>query len=783
MRKLLTCFFAIMVVAPSAFAADGAVSRVQASGTDGRVTNETGRTGANSSRATSRPGVTTVAEPASTNTIVRSTVSRVFTGESETPAPNIVSRTGSNVVPRASTLNRNDVNAARSNLEETVKTVGRNQRVSSASINSDPAVRRAGLVLRPSTAEVGGRATIDEFGTQTGSNIDEAVRNRGFRAAAVTAESIAQATEKLEQTAALNKSCQDQYNECMDQFCAVIDANQGRCSCSSNLSKYTKVEDAVKDANTQLNEVAQRIRYVGLSADEIRAIMTETEAEAALNGTQDTSETRNMLAEIEDLIRDPVSATATYSADATLTGLDMELDFSADGDMFSLDFLDTGNTSSFSNLRGAELYKAARSRCNTVLQQCKSAGATTTQITGNYDLAIDKDCIAYEQGLTKMNETLVSNVRSANRMLQKARLAVLQNKNQYDAKGCIGALETCMKDDMVCGDNYYKCVDPTKKYIDENGQVVLGQNISKITDFMETYNNASVAGTGDNNQSFLETAYAAKIDDDCTDGSCIAKYLLQKIGTKQNVTDEGLCRAVLDKCQAYTYNGETYKPYNDVVVNYIQRAMVNIRAAQRNIIAEYASSCMLDIANCYNQQVTQINSWSTSANVSNIAQVMRGACKNVALTCAYAIDDTCDVDSTDVNSTEIPCSKDDDCGPGAKCVNNKCATSDTNKCINFVSEMFYQSLLCPDHSTYIVGGKDDNNNSSIDEWANNQCACDDGYMAYSGSCIACSSDNNETLNTSGKCVCENGSQRNKDTGACEHQEDENSQKPENSEGE
>ena len=262
MRKLLTCFFAIMVVAPSAFAADGAVSRVQASGTDGRVTNETGRTGANSSRATSRPGVTTVAEPASTNTIVRSTVSRVFTGESETPAPNIVSRTGSNVVPRASTLNRNDVNAARSNLEETVKTVGRNQRVSSASINSDPAVRRAGLVLRPSTAEVGGRATIDEFGTQTGSNIDEAVRNRGFRAAAVTAESIAQATEKLEQTAALNKSCQDQYNECMDQFCAVIDANQGRCSCSSNLSKYTKVEDAVKDANTQLHEVAQRIRYV-----------------------------------------------------------------------------------------------------------------------------------------------------------------------------------------------------------------------------------------------------------------------------------------------------------------------------------------------------------------------------------------------------------------------------------------------------------------------------------------------------------------------------------------
>ena len=251
------------------------------------------------------------------------------------------------------------------------------------------------------------------------------------------------------------------------------------------------METAVKDANAQLNEVAQRIRYVGLSADEIRAIMTETEAEEALSGAVDTSETRNMLEEIENLIRDPVSNSSYYSD--TSIGLDMDLDFTSDtADMFSLDFLNTDSTSSFSNLRGRELYNAAKKRCSTLLTQCKSAGATPGQITGNYDLAIDKDCVAYENGLKKMNETLVSNVRSANRMLQKARLAVLQNKNTYDAKGCIGALEACMKDDMVCGENYFKCVDPTKKYIDENGEVVLGQNISNITTFMVGYNNAKI---------------------------------------------------------------------------------------------------------------------------------------------------------------------------------------------------------------------------------------------------------------------------------------------------
>ena len=711
MKKLLTCFFAFMVIAPSVFAADVVASRAiptdKDAGTSARDITQ---------RATVNPG--------------RNAVSRVFSGAPDTPA--VQSRTG--IITRAVTENKTDLKSARSNLDVTVNTVGRNKRVSDASINSNPAVRRAGLTLRPSTAEVGGRAIIDDSGTQTGSNLDEVVRNVKSRKATTTSEDIANATERLEQTAILNKSCQDQYNECMDQFCAVIDANQGRCSCSANLSQYTKVEQAVKDANTQLNEVAQRIRYVGLSADEIRAIMTETEAEEVLSGAVDTSETRNMLEEIEDLIRDPTSNTS-YSAD-TYTGLDLDLDFSSEAiDIFSLDFLNTGNNASFSNLRGRELYNAAKKRCNSVLTQCKGAGATTTQITGNYDLAIDKDCIAYEQGLVKMNETLVSNVRSANRMLQKARLAVLQNKNQYDAKACIGALETCMKDDMVCGDDYLKCVDPTKKYIDENGNVVLGQRVSDITDFMKNYNNANIDKT------FLENAYDNQIinSENCSkvsssdnpsvggDGSCVAKYLLQKIGTKQNVTDEGLCRAVLDKCQRVSYDASgNYIPYNDVVVNYVQRAMVNIRAAQQRAISKYASSCMVDIAQCYNQQVTQVNAWSSSASVSGIYNVMRGACRNVALTCAYA------VFNGDTTS---------------------CPITDEETCINNISEMFYQSLLCPDNSEYQSTECTADEIGNDKKCVNTRCKCKTGYIPWGTSCVLKCPDENSERNTYGTCVC------------------------------
>lgn len=629
-------------------------------------------------------------------------------------------------------------------------------------INSNSAIRRAGLTLRPSVAEFGGRAIIAGTNQQTGSNIDEDIRKVTGRAA--NKETIAEAKERLEQTAELNKSCQEQYNECMDQFCSVVDANQKRCSCSANLSKYSKVEEAVNAANAKLNEVAQNIRYIGLSADEIRAIMTATEAEEALSGTRDTTENRNMLEQIENMIKDPKTYTASYTDDGF--GLDMDLNFSADADMFSLDFLNT-NTSSFSNLRGSELYNAARNRCNTVLNQCKKAGATTQQVTGNYDLAIDKDCIAYEAGLKKLNETLVSNVRSAERMLQKARLAVRQNKNQYDAKGCIGALEACMTDEMVCGDDYAKCVDPTKKYIDENGNVVLGQDISKITEVMQYYDSSQI------DESFLKNAYEMTINssncnkhtetqnDSSTeksggDGSCTVKYLLQKIGTKQEVTKEGLCRAVLDKCQVYTYDEEDkYDPYNYIVLNYIQRAMVNIKASQNKVIADYASRCVTDVAACYNQQVTQVSAWSQSTNVTNIYNIMNGACRNVALTCGLAIfggvpkiTTENDVTIEGVTYTISNC-------PEVSTTTTEAAKN--NAIIGCISEMFYQSLLCPENSTYDKSASSTQqpspNLTATNAYVNTKCKCNDGYVTWNGSCVPkCGTNQPSDYNTYGQCV-------------------------------
>ena len=222
--------------------------------------------------------------------------------------------------------------------------------------------------------------------------------------------------------------------------------------------------------------------------------------------------------------------------------------------------------------------------------------------------------------------------------------------------------------------------------------------------------------------------------------------MLTKIGTKQNVTDEGLCRAVLDKCQRYTYDSKgNYESYNDVVVNYVQRAMTNIRAAQSAIISEYASTCMLDVADCYNQQVSQVNSWSTSASVSSIYQVMRGACRNVALTCAYAVFDNCGMVS---NKFTCKCYVE---GSMLKCGDTPSDADEADEAtlINEISQMFYQSLLCPDNSTYTATP-----GTAEEGYVNTNCKCAGGYEPWGGACVAKCDELAERV-SSGTCVCKN----------------------------
>ncbi|MBR4625881.1 MAG: hypothetical protein IKO56_10150, partial [Alphaproteobacteria bacterium] len=179
------------------------------------------------------------------------------------------------------------------------------------------------------------------------------------------------------------------------------------------------------------------------------------------------------------------------------------------------------------------------------------------------------------------------------------------------------------------------------------------------------------------------------------------------------------------------------------------------------IISNYASTCMADVEECYNQQNTQITSWTTSASVDNIYRVMTGACYNVALTCGYAVfaydkkmgDDLQTIateylgDAYDLNSLTNAQKK-------------ELERRQAPTLIRGISEMFYQSFLCPEHSSY--DDTYESTNAVVDNrvkggWVNTRCKCDTGYTVWNGACLLSCADDQYRDTTTGVCTsCNTG---------------------------
>lgn len=292
----------------------------------------------------------------------------------------------------------------------------------------------------------------------------------------ITQEDVSATTSNLTNIAELTDYCKAQYAACMDNYCNILDDNQGRCSCSKNIKNYEKTEQALAAATEEFQNVVQQIRYIGLTSDQIEALFTETEAELTMKSTTDSSRLKNSL----DSIKKKIVDVSTPSAASTVTsGLTLDMnglltaDFSQGFDLNS--FLNMNNNSaSVSNQRGDQLYKTAAGRCKTaVLNSCTTQGIDANIITNAYDLEIDKQCVLYERALNDANAEMKQNVTNATTILQQARLLLAQNKNSYDLRGCIAAIDSCMQDEYVCGPDYELCLDPTGKYL-ANGEIVKG---------------------------------------------------------------------------------------------------------------------------------------------------------------------------------------------------------------------------------------------------------------------------------------------------------------------
>ena len=487
----------------------------------------------------------------------------------------------------------------------------------------------------------------------------------------VTEEDISSTTSNLTAVAELTEYCKAQYAACMDNYCNVLDDNQGRCSCSKNLKNYEKVENALATATEQFQEVVQKIRYIGLTGPQIESLFAETEAELAMKSGSDSSQLKSSLDAIKRKVVEVSSPTSTSSN--VTNGLSLDLnglltaDFTAGFDLNSFLGTNNTNTTNISNQRGEQLFKTATNRCKeAVLNSCTAQGIDANIITNSYDLEIDKQCIAYERALTDANTEMKNNVFNATNILQQARLLLTQNKNSYDLRGCIAAIDSCMQDEYVCGSDYELCLDPTGKYL-ANGEVVKGgtpgvsggQNKTTLDltsatldtwtsggmyDLYATWNytvsnkekNAWGKGTTETLGEYVDTSidtWKSTYTRNAINTDSVALYLLQKIGyIDSDDKVHGMCASAMKQCQDYTFetskNKKTYIPDNEVVRQYLNSTLAKIKVQQDAILADYAEGCSTDVQSCLTT-----NGYDSSNTASSASKTAVSACASEIATC------------------------------------------------------------------------------------------------------------------------------------------------------
>ena len=646
------------------------------------------------------PVVPTAVSPRNSNG--RAAASRAVATAGTTSGRNVASRTGTNqniartVSTRGTTVTAGRTTTTTPSRSAVARTTGTRTTRGNASttVASRPTttVRSAsvqttqqtpGVTSRNSTKSGGNtaRASIvqtdtvnsplyisSRIGVSNTSNVSTRVPT--IRVGSATTSSTTTATEttsatttaSIDELAQLTDYCKAQYVACMDNFCNVLDDNQGRCSCSANLSNYAETEEALKQATEDLQDVALQIQYIGLTADEVETLFTQTEAELEMQTSSDNSQLRNDLDKIKNMIIDVKSGTPSSDASMQfdLSGL---LEFTIDSTGFDLSTLFglSNQNDSISNQRGEQLYKTATARCKAaVLNSCAAQGVDTSIITNSYDLEIDKACIAYERSLTDSNEQMSSTVRNAKAVLQRARLLVAQQKNTYDLRGCVNALDTCMQDDFVCGDDYENCLDPTGKYI-VNGDVVVGSKpgapgyddapIYDTWDYTDESTSKNAWGMGAEGD--LSGYIAATVKESAPVATSVnmSEFLQNKIGYHDDDTgrDFGMCMSVLNRCQDVTYTGtgqnKKYNPTNNVIKEFLNRTLVQIKSSQDTILADYAENCILDVASCLAQNNYDEDE-NTGDTLSSGNKLAIKACNPIITSC-MSVNDVDGVASTE----------------------------------------------------------------------------------------------------------------------------------------
>lgn len=448
---------------------------------------------------------------------------------------------------------------------------------SGAAVKSSIAARSAlSMALRPKSARNAGQASRAR-GAMT--------PNKG-RATALFTNTAAMGTEY--------NQCRESYFTCMDQFCGLKSDAYRRCLCSNKFYDFKERDNAIEEAKiliTQFND--NNLFAIGLSGDEVNAMYSASEGEAAMK--KDTSASAQMLANINDLLSGKKKSTSSSSSAVKRnTSLGngsggLNLDFSS-GDIWGGgdDIFSSGGSSSIfgggssnaidlENLEGSELYNAVHKQCMEASSTCSANQSSGNMVTSAYTVLIAQDCSMYEKSLDTKKVALESMIRDANNAMMDARLEDFRAKNSATMNECIDNIRSAMQEQYICGANWDRCLDFTGQFINPTtGEILYTQRLFDLGNQMDLTAADAFSPSGPN-APFINSLNAKR------------SQVTQAFST---------CRDNAD----------------DAWSAFMQQALIEISQAQAAKIEEVKGTCVDTMKECYDKQTGAMKRFSSDVD-------------------------------------------------------------------------------------------------------------------------------------------------------------------------
>ena len=302
-------------------------------------------------------------------------------------------------------------------------------------------------------------------------------------------------TEKITNIKSLNYSkCKTVFYNCMDEFCANKDANLRRCACSSRIHEFDNIKKQLSDAEGKMLDFNQRLLAVGLDKEDAAAINVATGGEKAF-ATTDTSASEKILRTITDTL----NSSGKSKIDNNLAPISLSLNMDT-----AWDNIDLTSGIATSAKSGTDLYNAATPICVEMAREvCTDDELNIAQ--DGYKLTIQQDCDTVAKSYKTQYGNAMEKIYESGALLDMSRLNAYQQNNSDDTLTCKKKILSQLSSTSVCGENLYKCLDMSGKYIDPStGKAFLSVNLAELSSLLKEPSSGERWSKIQQNESFVK---------------------------------------------------------------------------------------------------------------------------------------------------------------------------------------------------------------------------------------------------------------------------------------